>query len=142
MATPLIRIPQEQGGTMYAFSNAARDLTRSKHNPDMAFEYSKFALLDLPAADSTSGSNDNYIKYGNLFEAGVGGAASQYIPDLDANIDFARTIQNYALNLENFILSDDDFDNELYSSLITRYTLIYKTSVPYPKSMLGVIHIF
>ena len=41
MATPLIRIPQEQGGTMYAFSSAARDLTRAYYNPDIVFEYSK-----------------------------------------------------------------------------------------------------
>ena len=40
MATPLIRIPQEQGGTMYAFSSAARDLTRAYYNPDINFEYS------------------------------------------------------------------------------------------------------
>ena len=37
MATPLIRIPQEQGGTMYAFANAARDLTRAYYNPDINF---------------------------------------------------------------------------------------------------------
>ena len=43
MATPLIRIPQEQGGTMFAFSSAARDLTKAYYNPDIAFEYSKFA---------------------------------------------------------------------------------------------------
>lgn len=35
MATPLIRLPQEQGGTMYAFSSAARDLTRAYYNPDL-----------------------------------------------------------------------------------------------------------
>ena len=29
MATPLVRIPQVQGGTMYAFANGTRDLTRA-----------------------------------------------------------------------------------------------------------------
>lgn len=121
MATPLIRIPQEQGGTMYAFSSAARDLTRAYYNPDIVFEYSKFALLDLPVVAAPSGTS-NYIQFGNLFEGGQvasGSAATSYDstdPDDNANRHFAQTFQNYALNLENFILTDDDFDNSIYSS--------------------------
>ena len=114
MATPLIRIPQEQGGTMYAFSSAARDLTRAYYNPDINFEYSKFALLDIPVVATPSGG-ENYIQFENLFEGG-GSPASQYIPNTDANVSFAETLQNYALNFENFILSDDDFDSSIYSS--------------------------
>ena len=119
MATPLIRIPQEQGGTMYAFSSAARDLTRAYYNPDINFEYSKFALLDIPVVAAPS-SGDNYIQFSNLYD---GGTTTQYddgtgtgVADPDANIHFANTFQNYALNLENFILNDDDFDSTLYSS--------------------------
>ena len=121
MATPLIRIPQEQGGTMYAFSSAARDLTRAYYNPDIVFEYSKFALLDLPVVAEPSGNN-NYIQFDKLYEGGpvgAGGVANAYdntSPSDDANIHFAQTFQNYALNLENFILNDDDFDDTLYSS--------------------------
>ena len=119
MATPLIRIPQEQGGTMYAFSSAARDLTRAYYNPDINFEYSKFALLDIPVV-ATPSSGDNYIQFSNLYD---GQTTTQYddgtgagIADPDANIHFAQTFQNYALNLENFILNDDDFDSVLYAS--------------------------
>lgn len=114
MATPLIRIPQEQGGTMYAFSGAARDLTRAYYNPDINFEYSKFALLDIPVV-ATPGSGENYIQFENLFEGGASPAAS-YTPNGDANVDFAETLQNYALNFENFILNDDDFDPSIYAS--------------------------
>ena len=67
MATPLIRIPQLQGGTMYAFASAARDLTRAYYNPDINYEYSKFALLDIPVAD-TPVNNDNYIQPHLLLE--------------------------------------------------------------------------
>ena len=121
MATPLIRIPQEQGGTMYAFASAARDLTRAYYNPDIVFEYSKFALLDLPVVAAPSGTN-NYIQFSNLYEGGTvtgGGAAPAYgdtIPDDNANRHFAQTFQNYALNLENSILTDDDFDDTIYGS--------------------------
>jgi hypothetical protein len=111
MATPLIRIPQEQGGTMYAFSSAARDLTRAYYNPDINFEYSKFALIDIPAVSIPS-NGENFIQFSNLYQA----SGSDYHPDENANIDFAQTLQNYALNFENFILTDDDFDNTLYSS--------------------------
>ena len=114
MATPLIRIPQEQGGTMYAFSSAARDLTRAYYNPDINFEYSKFALLDIPVVASPS-NGENYIQFENLFEGG-GSPATSYVPNADANVSFAETLQNYALNFENFILSDDDFDPTIYSS--------------------------
>jgi hypothetical protein len=127
MATPLIRIPQEQGGTMYAFSSAARDLTRAYYNPDIVFEYSKFALLDIPVvAEPSANSTNNYIQFNNLFKGGIatGTGGNPAIndeydgtdPDDNANRHFAQSFQNYALNLENFILSDDDFDDTLYSS--------------------------
>ena len=120
MATPLIRIPQEQGGTLYAFSSAARDLTRAYYNPDINFEYSKFALIDIPVVSAPSpGSGDNFIQFDNLYEGGIvppGGQAPSYTPDGNANVDFAETLQNYALNFENFILTDDDFDVALYST--------------------------
>ena len=37
MATSLVRIPQIQGGTMYAFASGTRDLTRAFNNPDIKF---------------------------------------------------------------------------------------------------------
>ena len=123
MATPLIRIPQEQGGTLYAFSSAARDLTRAYYNPDIVFEYSKFALIDIPVvAEASPGSTNNYIQFSNLYEGGPvsgGGVAPSYddtAPDDNANRHFSQTLQNYALNFENFIINDDDFDPSIYAS--------------------------
>ena len=120
MATPLIRIPKAQGGTMYAFASAARDLTRAYYNPDINFEYSKFALIDIPVVDTPGGSStDNFIQFTKLVtSAGSSGNGPLYVASADgnANIDFAQTFQNYALNLENYILSDDDFDVALYQS--------------------------
>jgi len=99
---------------MYAFSSAARDLSKAYYNPDINFEYSKFALIDVPVVD-TPGAGQNFIQFGNLFEGG-GNPAASYIPNGDANIDFAQTLQNYALNFENFIATDDDFDPILYAA--------------------------
>jgi hypothetical protein len=105
MATPLVRIPQVQGGTMYAFASAAKDLTRAFNNPDLKFEFSKFALLDLP--DFTAAVNgSNTIDFElNLLQA----SGASYVPT-QPNVDFAQTFQNYALNLEELLLKDDDYD--------------------------------
>jgi hypothetical protein len=115
MATPLVRIPQEQGGTLYAFASAARDLTRAYNNPDINFEFSKFALLNLPPVATPSlGSTNNYIQFGNLFDASGVGYDDTSIDN--ANVHFAQTFQNYALNFEQLILSDDDFDTSVLKS--------------------------
>ena len=98
---------------MYAFASAAKDLTKAYYNPDLNFEYSKFALLNLPSIDSGSG---NLIDFSNLFDAGTGGTASSYNTNTNGNVDFAQTFQNYALNLESFILTDDDYDSTLLKS--------------------------
>ena len=103
---------------MYAFSSAARDLTRAYYNPDINFEYSKFALIDIPVVSAPS-NGENFIEFDKLYEGGLvapGGQAPSYTPDGNANVDFAQTLQNYALNFENFVLTDDDFDNSLYST--------------------------
>lgn len=115
MATPLVRIPQEQGGTLYAFASAARDLTRAYNNPDINFEFSKFALLNLPPVATPSlGSTNNYIQFGDLFDASGIGYDDTSIDN--ANVHFAQTFQNYALNFEQLILSDDDFDTSVLKS--------------------------
>lgn len=115
MASPLVRIPQEQGGTLYAFASAARDLTRAYQNPDINFEFSKFALINLsPAAVPSMGATNNYIQFSNLYDAS--GAAYDDTTVDNANVHFAQTFQNYALNFEQLILNDDDFDPVLLKS--------------------------
>ena len=111
MATPLVRIPQPQGGTMYAFASSARDMTRAFNSSDLKFEFSKYALLDLPDfTDSNSGSNT--IDFGlNLKQA----SGQDYVAG-PPNVDFAQTFQNYALNMEEILLHDDDYDPIILAS--------------------------
>lgn len=112
MATPLVRIPQVQGGTMYAFASAARDITRAFNNADIKFEFSRYALLDLPDF-TTSVNNSNTIDYSLLKDS----AGQNYSPSQNgASVDFAQTFQNYVLNAEELILQDDDFDPVIYQS--------------------------
>ncbi len=96
---------------MYAFASGTRDLTRAFNNPDLKFDFSKYALLDLPNFQAPS-SGENTFQFDNLIDySGLG-----YVPNGNAGIDFAQTFQNYALNLEELLLQDDDFDSTLLSS--------------------------
>lgn len=105
MATPLVRIPQPMGGTMYAFASSARDMTRAFNSSDLNFEFSKYALLDLPDfTDSVNGSNTIDFET-NLKQP----SGQSYVAGMP-NVDFAQTFQNYALNLEELLLKDDDYD--------------------------------
>lgn len=105
MATPLVRIPQPQGGTMYAFASSAKDMTRAFNSSDLNFEFSKFALLDLPDfTQSVNGSNTIDFEL-NLKQT----SGQDYVAGMP-NVDFAQTFQNYALNLEELLLNDDDYD--------------------------------
>lgn len=96
---------------MYAFASAAKDITRAFNNPDIKFEFSKFALLDLP--DFTTPVNGlNTINLTNQ----VAASGSQYLADSEANVEFAQSFQSYALNLEELLLQDDDHDPVLLQS--------------------------
>jgi hypothetical protein len=111
MATPLVRIPQIQGGTMYAFASGAQDLTRAFNNPDVKFEFSKFALLDLPDFTTPVNGSNTIDFEANLKQA----SGASYIAS-QPNVDFAQTFQNYALNIEELLLQDDDRDPILMQS--------------------------
>ena len=105
MATPLVRIPQPMGGTMYAFASSARDMTRAFNSSDLNFEFSKYALLDLPDfTDAVNGSNTIDFEL-NLKQP----SGQSYVAGMP-NVDFAQTFQNYALNLEELLLKDNDYD--------------------------------
>ena len=111
MATPLVRIPQPQGGTMYAFASSARDMTRAFNSSDLNFEFSKYALLDLPDfTDSVYGSNTID------FELNLKQASGQAYVAGQPNVDWAQTFQNYALNMEELLLQDDDYDPIILAS--------------------------
>jgi len=124
MATPLVRTVQEQGGTMYAFASAARDLTRAQGDPDLKFEFSHYALMDLPEI-ATQVNGLNTIEFNSLKDV-AGGA---YIPSTDDNRSWSETFQNYALNLEELVRNDDDFDPQIYKSDAEKIFFKYLQSI-------------
>ena len=124
MATPLVRTVQEQGGTMYAFASAARDLTRAQGDPDLKFEFSHYALMDLPEI-ATQVNGLNTIEFDRLEDV----AGGSYVPSTDDNRSWAETFQNYALNLEELIRNDDDFDPQIYKSDAEKIFFKYLQSI-------------
>tara|TARA_B100001173_G_scaffold311169_1_gene327669 strand:+ start:20269 stop:22389 length:2121 start_codon:yes stop_codon:yes gene_type:complete len=108
--TPLIRTPQADGGTFYTFSSSAKDLSRTLNNDDLKLVFSKFVLLNLPDFDrldpNTFSNYQNYMQFdtidGAIWSGGLKG---------DPNVNFTESLQNYALNLEELIISDASYDN-------------------------------
>jgi hypothetical protein len=108
--TPLIRTPQADGGTFYTFSSSAKDLSRTLNNDELKLVFSKFVLLNLPDMDrldpTTFSQFQNYMQFdtidGAIWSGGLKG---------DPNVNFTESLQNYALNLEELIISDAGYDN-------------------------------
>jgi hypothetical protein len=117
--TPLIKTPQADGGTFYTFSSAARDLSKTLNNENLRLVFSKFVLINIPdfdRLDPTTFSNfQNYMQFdtidGMIANGGLKG---------DPNVNWAESLQNYALNLEQSILSNPSYDNTEKKSVAER----------------------
>lgn len=113
MATPLIKTLQANGGTFYAFSSASKDLSKTINNDQLKFEFSRFALLNVPEV-SVPANQQNNIQFrtidGSIFN-GLSG---------DNNINLAQSFQNYALNIESIILSDENYNSSLKRTVAER----------------------
>ena len=117
--TPLIKTPQAQGGTFYTFSSAAKDLSKTLNNDNLKLVFSKFVLLNLPDFDrldpNTFSNYENYMQFdtidGMIWNGGL---------KADPNVNFTESFQNYALNIEELIISDSDFDNTIRRSVAER----------------------
>jgi len=118
--TPFIRPLQVQGGTFYAFSSAAEDLSFTFNNSINRFKFSKFALLNIPDIDSTNPLG-NTLKLEAPDSAFLDKATNaQKIITSNANINFSQSFQSYCLNLETTILSGLNYDQSLKQNISER----------------------
>ena len=117
--TPLIKTPQADGGTFYTLSSSARDLSKTLNNDNLKLVFSKFVLLNIPDFDkldpNTFSNYENYMQFdtidGMIASGGLKG---------DPNVNFTESLQNYALNLEELIISDSSYDNTIQRSVAER----------------------
>lgn len=111
MATPFIRPINEKGGSFYTFSSASRDLVNSFNDDSVKFQFSKFALLNLPNI-KTPTNNQNFIQFDT-----VDGAINSGINQVnDLNVALATHLQNYALNFEEILIRNGNIDDRISKS--------------------------
>jgi hypothetical protein len=119
--TPFIRPLQVQGGTFYAFSSAAEDLSFTFNNSINKFKFSKFALLNIPNINNTGDPLVNSLKL-----IAPDGAFLDYssnagqIITANENINFSQSFQSYCLNLETTILSGSGYNSDLKQNVSER----------------------
>lgn len=104
MSTPLISPIKQQGGTFYTFPSASEDFTYSQAGSRKQFKFSKFALLELPNIKSGS-SGVNVTGIENIPSSFLKTDLTNY------NISFAESFQNYCLNFETLLTSQDWYDS-------------------------------
>ena len=118
--TPFIRPLQVQGGTFYAFSSAAEDLSFTFNNSINRFKFSKFALLNIPDIDSTNPLG-NTLKLNAPDSAFLDKATgADNIITTNQNVNFSQSFQSYCLNLETTILSGSSYDQSLKQNISER----------------------
>lgn len=108
--TPFIKTLQLEGGTFYSFTSAGNDITKTFNNENIKFTFSKFAALNIPDIERPV-NKENYVQF-NTIDGAI-------LTDnfTDVNVSLAESFQNYALNLETLLLSDDDYDPSVKKSV-------------------------
>jgi hypothetical protein len=116
--TPFVKRMRTQGGTFYTFSSAVEDIGLNINERNNVVKMSHFAMLDLPAITAPDNLEQNTF---NLLA--ISGSLDQYEKQnsiKDGTVLVAESFQNYALNLETNLLSQDDYNPALLRSVSER----------------------
>lgn len=111
--TPFIKPLQVQGGTFYTFTSSAEDIAVTFNNSGTKFKFTKFALLNIPNI-ATPAFADNKIQFNTIDGHLVHGL------DPDHNINLAESFENYCLNLEAMLISQQTYDRSLKQNVSER----------------------
>lgn len=111
MVTPLLSAPRQQGGTLYTFPSAQRDLARVFANDSYTFKFSRFACLDFPDIKPINYlGNEKFVDLINSFP-------DVHYTGQSMNTLLAEHFQNYMMNFETAIINgegdDDGYDNSV-----------------------------
>lgn len=116
--TPFVKRMRAQGGTLYTFSSAVEDIGLNINERNTVVKMSHFAMLDIPEITAPENLQQNRF---NLL--GIDGALQQYDQGgsiKDGTVLVAESFQNYALNLETILLSQDNYNPALQRTVSER----------------------
>ena len=119
--TPFVKRLRTQGGTLYTFNSAVEDIGLNINEKTNKVEMSNFALLQIPAITAQTEENFTLNKFnpyampGALKNYKLGAASVK-----DGRIVLAESFQNYALNLENNLLTRAGYNPSLLHSVSER----------------------
>ena len=113
--TPYIQ-PLQKQGSFYTFSSAAEDFTTTMSEvSDVKFRFSKYALIKIPDLVE----NYNIISNTTKLNAIPGVFINQF-DGYSKNELFSEIFENYCLNFENGLLSQDTYDNRELKTVAER----------------------
>jgi hypothetical protein len=105
---PLIKPIQTRKGMFYTFQSSLEDLNLTFNNNTNKFRFSKFALLRIPEIGiPTTLTTDNRIQFMAVGETPLLDGLST-----NQNINLALSFENYALNFESMLISQDSYKRE------------------------------
>lgn len=125
MITPLLTPPRVNGGTLYTFPSAQRDVARVFTNDSYSFRFSRFACLNLKDMTISTNVSDNNLIYLNQATSEDSDPIQYGFPGYepqgnDFNLFIAEHLQNYVMNYETAILNgegdDDGYNNDIIRS--------------------------
>jgi len=109
---PIIKPITTRKGIFYTFQSSLEDLTLSFNNSGNQFKFSNFVLLNLPNAGTPDGTpSDNKLFFKAQGETLM--TDPQLFNQSNQNYNLAQSFQNYALNLEALLISQQSYNREL-----------------------------
>ena len=116
--TPFVKRMRTQGGTMYTFSSAVEDIGLNINERNNIVKMSNFALLDIP--EITAPTNLQQNRFNPFANVGALQNFRESASIKDGRVVVAESFQNYALNLETWLLSEDDYNPALLRTVSER----------------------
>ena len=116
--TPFVKRMRTQGGTLYTFSSAVEDIGLNINERNNIVKMSNFALLDIPEITAPTNLQQNRF---NVFA--IDGALENYEDSgsiKDGKVVVAESFQNYALNVETWLLDNEDYNPALLKTVSER----------------------
>lgn len=116
--TPFVKRMRTNGGTIFSFSSAVEDIGLNINERNNVVKISNYALLNIPSIDEPDDIEQNY------FNVRAINGAWEYEQDSasikDGRILIAESFQNYALNLETWLLDQEDYNPTLQTTVSER----------------------